>query len=286
MKTLAVRVLLAVVIVGVAAWCVVGVGGAVGAPGDLTQKADPNGCIVNDASPDITGCTNTGKALNGASSVTVSPDGTSAYVASFTSNAVAIFDRANDGTLTQKAGTAGCIVNEPSTDITGCDNAGKALEFANSVTVSPDGTSAYIASYLSEAVAVLDRELPRPDLSLSAKPKQKPKYLKLHMSCGYLSCSAELKGKAIVPGKSRGKASTALFKRYFNLKEKTVEIDASETKALILQFKKNKKWAKRITRIQRRDKVAAKRSKLIVKVKASNSSGKTTRAKQKIWLKG
>jgi DNA-binding beta-propeller fold protein YncE len=103
---------LLVVVVGVAALCV-GVGGAVGAPGDLTQKAGAAGCIVNDASPDITGCTNTGLALNGAHTVTVSPDGASVYVASYLSDAVAVFDRASDGTLTQKAGTAGCIVNEP-----------------------------------------------------------------------------------------------------------------------------------------------------------------------------
>ena len=32
---------------------------ALAATGDLTQKADPNGCIVNDASTDITGCTYT-----------------------------------------------------------------------------------------------------------------------------------------------------------------------------------------------------------------------------------
>jgi DNA-binding beta-propeller fold protein YncE len=151
-----VRVVL-VVVVGVVAWCVVGVGAAVGAPGDLTQKADPNGCIVNDASTDITGCTNTGLALDYAGSVTVSPDGVSVYVVFCISDAVAVFDRAADGTLTQKAGTAGCIVNDASTDITGCDNTGKALYRATSVTVSPDGASVYVASYNSNAVAVFDR---------------------------------------------------------------------------------------------------------------------------------
>jgi len=55
---------------------------ALAATGDLTQKADPNGCIVNEPSTAITGCDNTGKALNAAASVTVSPDGASVYVAS------------------------------------------------------------------------------------------------------------------------------------------------------------------------------------------------------------
>jgi DNA-binding beta-propeller fold protein YncE len=127
------------------------------ADGTLTQKAGTAGCIVNEPSPDITGCDNTGLALNGAGSVTVSPDGASVYVASYNSDAVAVFDRATDGTLTQKAGTAGCIVNEPSTDITGCTNTGLALNYAYSVTVSPDGASVYVASYDSDAVAVFDR---------------------------------------------------------------------------------------------------------------------------------
>jgi hypothetical protein len=64
------------------------------------------------------------------------------------------------GDLTQKAGAAGCIVNEPSTDITGCTNTGKALDYAVSVTVSPDGTSVYVTSYTSDAVAVFEREVP------------------------------------------------------------------------------------------------------------------------------
>ena len=57
--------------------------------GALIQKADPDGCITNFATA---GCT-TGKALGFAISVTVSPDGKSAYVASQSSNAVAVFDR-------------------------------------------------------------------------------------------------------------------------------------------------------------------------------------------------
>ena len=50
-----------------------------------------------------------GVGLVGAFGVAVSPDGTSVYVASFDSDAVAVFDRAGDGTLTQKALAAGCI---------------------------------------------------------------------------------------------------------------------------------------------------------------------------------
>jgi DNA-binding beta-propeller fold protein YncE len=129
----------------------VAVGDAVGAPGDLTQKAGLAGCIAEDTS-DLDGCTD-GKALDFALSVTVSPDGTSVYAASTNSAAVAVFDRAADGTLTQKAGTAGCISEGGSG---GDCTDGKALIAVFSVTVSPDGTSVYTAS-LSGAVAVFDR---------------------------------------------------------------------------------------------------------------------------------
>jgi hypothetical protein len=71
---------------------------------------------------------------------------------------VAVFDRAPNGTLAQKPGTAGCI-----RDVTGAGRCadGTALASAASVAVSPDGQNACIASRVSDAVAVFDRE-PRP----------------------------------------------------------------------------------------------------------------------------
>ena len=66
---------------------------ALGATGDLTQKAPTDGCIVEDDTVvGVTTCAD-GVALSGATSVTVSPDGASAYVASQFSDAVAVFDR-------------------------------------------------------------------------------------------------------------------------------------------------------------------------------------------------
>ena len=81
--------------------------------GSLAQKPGPSGCVSNTgAGPCVDGTA----ALDGAQSVTVSPDGENAYVTATTftvpnSNAVAVFDRAGDGTLTQseKPGAAGCI---------------------------------------------------------------------------------------------------------------------------------------------------------------------------------
>ena len=129
------------------------------ADGTLTQKPGTLGCIsASGAGPCVDGT-----ALEGASSVTVSPDGQSVYVASQIGSAVAVFDRAADGTLTQKPGTAACISE---TGAGPCID-GTALDVAASVSVSPDGQSAYVASFDSDAVAVLDRGA---DGTLSQKP--------------------------------------------------------------------------------------------------------------------
>lgn len=123
----------------------VGAANAVAATGDLIQKPGAAGCLS------VVGFCSPARALVDAESVTVSPDGESAYVVS--NNAVAVFDRGGDGTLTQKRGQAGCISD---TGGGSCAD-GIALDGADSVTVSPDGRSAYVASNRIEAVAVFDR---------------------------------------------------------------------------------------------------------------------------------
>src|SRR5438874_511 len=115
-------------------------------PGLLAQLSGTAGCIVNAPTPVAT-CDNTGKALSGPTAVAVSADGESAYVASASSSAVAVFDRdTTTGALTQKAGAAGCIVDGPSTDVATCDNTGRALANPSSVAVSADGESAYVTA--------------------------------------------------------------------------------------------------------------------------------------------
>ena len=106
--------------------------------GTLTQKPGPAGCISDTGA----GQCRDGTGLARPESVTISPDGQSAYVASEISDAVAMFDRAPDGRLAQKPGRAGCISESgggPCAD-------GAVLESAESVAVSPDGQSAYVAS--------------------------------------------------------------------------------------------------------------------------------------------
>jgi DNA-binding beta-propeller fold protein YncE len=118
--------------------------------GAITQPAGSAGCISKGGSG---GCA-VGNALSGPNGVAVSADGTSVYVASYGSNAVARLTRnTTSGAITQPAGSAGCISEKGSG---GCAT-GHGLSGPNAVAVSADGTSVYVASYLSDAVARLNR---------------------------------------------------------------------------------------------------------------------------------
>jgi DNA-binding beta-propeller fold protein YncE len=118
--------------------------------GALVQDAGPTGCIVAEATD---GCT-TGLALAAPEGMAISPDGTSVYVASAVSNALAVFARDGaTGALTQATDGSGCIANAP---LAGCTT-GAQLNGANAVAVSPDGTSVYVTSLVSNSVASFTR---------------------------------------------------------------------------------------------------------------------------------
>ena len=118
--------------------------------GAISQKAGTAGCVSETGTA---GACQDGRALSGATGVEVSPDGASVYVASQVSDGVAIFDRdMATGALTQKAGTAGCVL------ATGAScQTGKAVEGAFDLALSADGASLYVAAFQSHAVAVFDR---------------------------------------------------------------------------------------------------------------------------------
>ena len=132
------------------------VGNAVGvlardaSTGALTQATDGTGCIVQSA---LAGCT-TGTQLAGANAVAVSPDDSSVYVTSLTSDSVTSFTRtATTGALTQKTGTAACVVFLLAN---GC-SLGRAMNAPEGLTVSPDGGEVYVAAFTSGAIDTLTR---------------------------------------------------------------------------------------------------------------------------------
>ncbi|HEX8103343.1 MAG TPA: beta-propeller fold lactonase family protein [Solirubrobacteraceae bacterium] len=117
------------------------------ADGTLTQRTGPGACVADTGGGQCGDAT----ALDGAISVTVSPDGENAYVAGIESQAVAVFDRAADGTLKQKTGTDACVsdTGEPP-----CRD-GNGMPVPDVAAVSPDGRSVYVGG--GYGVAVLDR---------------------------------------------------------------------------------------------------------------------------------
>lgn len=120
--------------------------------GAIGQLAGTDGCVSDSGTG---GACAVGTALVGPRSVALSPDGKNLYFPATSAAAVAIFARDQaTGALTQLAGTSGCI-SESGTD--GACAVGRALSGARSAAVSPDGTSVYVASYFSDAVAVFSR---------------------------------------------------------------------------------------------------------------------------------
>jgi DNA-binding beta-propeller fold protein YncE len=107
------------------------------------------GCIQNIGSG--TACNDAVPGLDGAAGVAVSPDGKSVFVASYSSNAMAVFARDANGGLTY----AGCFTN---TGGTACNAAVPGLGGPIGVAVSPDGKDVYVASTGSDAIAWFARD--------------------------------------------------------------------------------------------------------------------------------
>jgi len=121
--------------------------------GALRQLTGTSGCISESGT---NGACAVGRALSGARSAAVSPDGASVYVASFFSDAVAVFSRDTaTGALTQLPGASGCVSE---TGSGGACVDGTALDGARTVVVSPDGANVYVAAETSGAVSVFARD--------------------------------------------------------------------------------------------------------------------------------
>lgn len=116
-----------------------------------TGALTPVSCVDdNDTGADA--CTQSVNGLDGAQSVAVSRDGRSVYVASQDDDAVVRFNRATDGALT----SAGCVDdNDTGTDT--CGQTTNGLNGAETVAVSSDGASVYVAGQDDDAVARFNR---------------------------------------------------------------------------------------------------------------------------------
>ena len=104
------------------------------------------GCITHESS--LAGCaTVEAKGLNVPYGIAVSPDGKSVYVASYSDEAVAEFERnTSNGQLTQLKSGNNCITSGTKA-LTGCETEGASgLERAIGIVVSPDNKNVYVAA--------------------------------------------------------------------------------------------------------------------------------------------
>ncbi|HET7014994.1 MAG TPA: hypothetical protein VFI65_13850 [Streptosporangiaceae bacterium] len=150
------------------------VAGTPAAPGSVTQVPGLHGCYTVDGS----GSTGPGVCTNirggaGATTVSISPDGRSAYLVGYGGDAdavLSVFSRnTNTGVLTQLAGKAGCLSNDGSNEgVPGVCTRVRDLDSGDaiSIAISRDGRSVYVASQFETkkhvvlgGVAVFSRSL-------------------------------------------------------------------------------------------------------------------------------
>ncbi|MFL5911538.1 MAG: lactonase family protein [Gaiellaceae bacterium] len=137
--------------------------------GSLTQLSGAAACTKGNGAPATTKCTTVGIGLDGAFSVTVSPDSKSVYVASINSNDVAVFSRnTTTGQVTQLAGAAACIQGESGN--VACPTRGNGLNGATVPAVSPDGKNVYVAGFNANAIASFTRNTTTGALTQLASP--------------------------------------------------------------------------------------------------------------------
>ncbi len=125
-------------------------------PGALTPVPGTGGCANLTGG---SGCA-ASAGMNGARNVAISPDGRNVYVStSGADDTLLTFDRnAVTGAVTQKAGAQGCIQDTAAAvQLANCGDA-IALDDSRDLEVSPDGRNVYVASRLSNAIAVFDRD--------------------------------------------------------------------------------------------------------------------------------
>ena len=118
--------------------------------GLLAQLNLGAGCLTSVAQDGCGGA----RALEGASSIVVSPDNLHVYVAASTAGAVTSFARQPNGSLVQLAGVAGCI---STSTVAGCSGA-TSLGGADAIAISPDGHFVYVAGGTADSLLTFSRD--------------------------------------------------------------------------------------------------------------------------------
>jgi 6-phosphogluconolactonase (cycloisomerase 2 family) len=128
------------------------------ATGGLRPLPGADACIEDAHAGSNGDCPSTADGLNFAFSITTSPDGRFAYVASVAGDAVAIFSRdPGTGALHPLPGDDACVKDIHS-KLAGCRRTALGLDGAAAVDISPDGHFAYVASFYGGAVAAFSRD--------------------------------------------------------------------------------------------------------------------------------
>jgi hypothetical protein len=134
------------------------------AAAEVNQAPGGAGCMSSATSTPHASCSTTMRGLKDLRGIAISPDGLNAYVAATPAEGgLLVFDRdPATGYLTQKAGAAGCIVEESNglrdqTCATG-RLIGDGWGGGRSIVVSPDGRNVYLVSAEYGSVSIFDRD--------------------------------------------------------------------------------------------------------------------------------
>jgi DNA-binding beta-propeller fold protein YncE len=117
--------------------------------GSLTQAPGTDGCVSQDG---LSGCTAV-RGISAPEEVAVSPDSRYVMVAGSRSDSVAVLHQEAAG-LSQADGESGCIATGGAE---GCAS-GRFLRGPVDLAIPPDGRELYVASSISDAIAVLQRD--------------------------------------------------------------------------------------------------------------------------------